>query len=206
MEQKSKVDFRVIGANDLNSVTCLFETLMASRISDESERRFAVWRSHSRTEALEHYLKLGWSFGAFSKDAKGQEILEGYFISQPLLFVNGQTQSLWIETIESANLKTAEDLLELALKVAKEKNFQRALIANAGIQFSDQKNRLEEIARKQDLATKPAANHGVGSSHTTHSLQHDRSQDQEQNNNPSANFVEKTSDKYIQIKISKDNS
>lgn len=98
-------------------------------IPDEIERDLASWNARWRKESLEHHIPLGWSYlardpsqaSAFSSEG----LLQGYFIAQPLLFFEGHTQSLWVEHLQFASLQARDELCELAMKLAREKHFQR---------------------------------------------------------------------------------
>lgn len=118
--------FQTLGLSDIDVVYAYAEQRLAREIPDEIERRFRSWEVAWRREALEHYLKLGWSF-IVRKDGAAV----GFFLAQPFLFFRGQTQTVWVEHVEADDVSISEALIEVAVKVAREKNFQRALFANA---------------------------------------------------------------------------
>lgn len=97
--------------------------------TSEIEQSLARWNSRWRPESLEHYLKTGWSFllrdrdipSSFSPDGA----LIGYFLAQPLLFLDGQTQSLWVEYISFKNLAARDNLCDFAYRLSKEKHLQK---------------------------------------------------------------------------------
>lgn len=97
--------------------------------STEIEQSMARWSSRWRKESLEHYLKIGWSFLLRDREVSDPNSTEGrllgYFIAQPLLFLDGQTQSLWIEHICYSNLSSRDRLCEFAYKLSREKHFQK---------------------------------------------------------------------------------
>lgn len=97
--------------------------------ASEIEQSLARWNSRWKKESLEHYLKLGWSFllrdPEVSHSASSEGTLLGYFLAQPLLFLDAQTQSLWIEHISFVNLSSRDQLCEFAYKLAREKHFQK---------------------------------------------------------------------------------
>ncbi len=95
---------------------------------DPMERQFAEWGAPWRREALEHYLKLGWSFTA--RRGAGGEIA-GFFIGQPFLFMRGQTQTLWIEHLDAVDEAAREGLADVAVRLAREKHLQRVLFSAA---------------------------------------------------------------------------
>ncbi len=112
---------RVIQQQDLNAIIQFEQKRMEQLIPDETERMFAHWNSRARQEAMEHHIPMGWSFLALNEN---QEIV-GYFLAQPLLFFDGQTQSLWVEHVQYANEQARNELCELAYRLSREKHFQR---------------------------------------------------------------------------------
>lgn len=112
---------RIIQASDLQPILDFEAKKMQETHPDENDRIFASWNSRARKEALEHYLPLGWSFMAQDED----DNLVGYFLAQPLLFLDGQTQSFWVEHVQYSSLQARDELCELAYKLAREKHFQR---------------------------------------------------------------------------------
>lgn len=95
----------------------------------EIEQSLVRWNSRWRQESLEHYLKTGWCFlirdRELANPTSGDGALLGYFLAQPLLFLDGQTQSLWIEHISFSNLATRDRLCEFAYRLSREKHFQK---------------------------------------------------------------------------------
>ena len=119
---------RIIQADDLEQILSFEAKKMQEAIPDEMERMFAQWNSRARKEAMEHYIPMGWSFLALGDD---KEIV-GYFLAQPLLFLDGQTQSLWVEHVQYSSLQARDELCELAYKLSREKHFQRVYFPQAG--------------------------------------------------------------------------
>lgn len=115
---------QVLAAGDIEEVFDFAQRRLAERIPDENDRMFASWEAGWRREALEHYLKLGWSFISRDETTKATR---GFFLGQPFLFYRGQTQTLWVEHIEAADEETARMLIEIAVKVGREKHIQRVL-------------------------------------------------------------------------------
>lgn len=115
------LNLKVIQLSDLDQILDFEKKKLIESVTDEMDREFAAWNSRWRREALEHYLPMGWSFLAKDLD----ETLIGYFIAQPMLFIDGQTQSLWIEHLQFSTLQARDELCELAYKLAKEKHFQK---------------------------------------------------------------------------------
>ncbi len=106
------------------------------------EDPFVEWSASWREESLRHYLPLGWSYGVWDKDEK----LIGYALAQPFVFLEGYTQTLWVEAVFSANQKASDILLEVLWKLCREKHFQR-LVLNSSL--GDERNRLEQISGKK---------------------------------------------------------
>ena len=104
------IEFQVLAPGDLDEVMTFAEKRHRDLYPDETERMFQSWVAKWRRESLEHYLRIGWSFVA-RENAR----TVGFFLAQPFLFFRGQTQTLWVELIE----------------VAREKNLQRTLFADA---------------------------------------------------------------------------
>jgi hypothetical protein len=118
---------RVIQSGDLDDIFNLELKKLQDAYPDEAERTIAIWNSKFRVEALNHYIPLGWSF--LAKDQEDGELM-GYFIAQPLLFLNGQTQSLWIEHIQYNSLQARDELCDLAYRLGREKHLQRVYFPN----------------------------------------------------------------------------
>jgi len=121
---------RILQVADLEQLLALERKHVRGTQADEFEAEMVEWHAPWRKEALEHYLPLGWSFGLF----QGQEIL-GYFLAQPQLFLNGMTQSLWLEHLFAPSPQIAKELIDVAYRLAREKHFQSLLYK--GHQFSE---------------------------------------------------------------------
>ena len=125
---------QVLSAPDLDEVYAYASGRLAKSEPNEQDRMFKSWSAKWRKEALEHYLKLGWSFIARdeqTKTALSGGTVVGYFLAQPFLFFRGQTQTLWVEHIEADDSAIQQDLVDIAVKVAREKHLQRVLFAEA---------------------------------------------------------------------------
>jgi hypothetical protein len=120
---------RVIQVQDLNEILDFENKKLQESIPDEMARTLHSWNVRWRKEALEHYLASGWSFLARDPDKlsefSDEGLLVGYFIAQPLLFLDGQTQSLWVEHLQYASLQARDELCELAYRLSREKHFQK---------------------------------------------------------------------------------
>lgn len=125
---------RVIQTHDLPELFAYEQRKLAEAVPDENERTLQSWQARWRKESLEHYLPMGWSFLARDRDiaseASEEGALVGYFVAQPLLFVDGHTQSLWVEHLSYSSLQARDELADLAYKLAREKNFQRVYFPN----------------------------------------------------------------------------
>lgn len=117
---------RVIMPEDLPELVALEQRKLAEAYPDENERTIQSWHARWRPESLQHYLPLGWSF--LARDDEGT--LVGYFLGQTMLFVDGQTQSLWIEHLCYSSLQARDELAELAYKLGREKHFQSVYFPN----------------------------------------------------------------------------
>ena len=116
-------NYRIAQAEDLENIYIYAEAQLKNEISDDMERMMAIWESRFRKEALEHYLKLGWSFVAENHENK----ICGFFLGQPLLFFQAQTQTLWVECIFANNNKIKAELVDIAYKLSRDKHFQQVL-------------------------------------------------------------------------------
>jgi hypothetical protein len=123
-----QLTFQVLGPADFSKVKAFADRRLKLKIPDDIERQFASWKAATRDESLTHYLQLHWCFGAF----KAAELC-GYYLAQPVLFFRGMTQTLWIEELDAESSEVGHELAKLAFGVAREKNFQRALISPSGI-------------------------------------------------------------------------
>jgi hypothetical protein len=129
------LNLRVAGIGDLDRIYQYETENLQTRISDEMERSIFSWNARWRKESLEHYLPLGWSFVADQNDE-----LKGYFIAQPLVFFDGQTQSLWLEHIAASSDQVLEQLCEVAYKVGREKHLQKVFFPKDDAVFNIVKN------------------------------------------------------------------
>jgi hypothetical protein len=135
---------RVIQPADLDEIYDFEQKKLAELIKDEDERMLRSWRERWRKESLNHYLSLGWSFLSRDTDQPSafstEGALVGYFIAQPLLFFDGQTQTLWIEHMAYSTLQARDELCELAYKLSREKHFQKVLFPDSQSILNAMKN------------------------------------------------------------------
>ena len=128
---------QVLSSPDIEEVFNYANERLKVSEPDEQERMFKSWAAKWRREALEHYLKLGWSFIA-RDESSGRTV--GFFLGQPFLFFRGQTQTLWVEHIEADNDEVKHQLVDTAVRIAREKHLQRVLFANSHTLTSELKN------------------------------------------------------------------
>ncbi len=117
---------QVIQPTEIEEILEYEQRRLSELVPNENDRMFQSWHARWRKESLEHFIPMGWSFHA--RDEAG--MLVGYFLAQPLLFFDGQTQSLWVEYVQSSSLQGRDSLTELACKISREKHFQRVYFPN----------------------------------------------------------------------------
>lgn len=132
----SKISYRIAQLEDVENTFNYEKNKNYSSDLSEIENQIAVWNSYYRKEALDHYFKSGWSFLALDEN---QNIV-GFFMGQALLFVEKQTQSLWIEYMSADNAEIYTELIDIANRLSRDKHLQRVL-------FSD-------VIHKQNLTKK----------------------------------------------------
>ena len=122
---------RVIQKLDLDEIFHFEKAKLQETIADEADREIKSWNARWRKESLEFYFPIGWSFLARDPSQPStyspEGLLVGYFLAQPLLFFDGQTQTLWVEHIQFSTLQARDELCELAYKLSREKHFQKVL-------------------------------------------------------------------------------
>lgn len=119
-------NYRIAQTADLDSIyEFAFRRLKSdNNQTNEMDLMMLVWESRFRKESLEHHLKLGWSFVGFDPESQR---LTGFFIGQPMLFFQGQTQTLWVEYLLAEDSTVENQLLEITYKLARDKHFQRVV-------------------------------------------------------------------------------
>ena len=139
MSQIADYHLEILTSEDQTRISEFANRRLAAAIGDETERTFASWKAAWRPEALEHYLKLGWSFGVFNR-AEGDQLngkrmtLAGFSLVQPILFYRGQTQTLWAEYFDAETQTAQNSLVDFTIKMARDKHLQRVLIQNGKIE------------------------------------------------------------------------
>ncbi len=119
------------------AVLALGKEHLALQVSDFMERELQSWTASWREESLEHYLKMGWSFGLFSGAT-----LKAFVLAQPLLFYRGLTQTLWVEQLLASNFDDGLKVLDAAYRWARDKHFQCVLV-NGSDELFDEINRSQ---------------------------------------------------------------
>lgn len=120
-------DIHVLQESDMEELQEFEKKKLEASVPEEVERQLLSWSAKWRPESMQHYLPLGWSFVV--RDLQTQKIL-GYFLAQALLFMDGQTQSLWVEHVQCVDKKIFQVLIEVATKTAREKHFQKVYFKN----------------------------------------------------------------------------
>ncbi len=124
MSISSEIQYRVATINDVDRAFAFSDERFDKNLP-EMDRMMAMWKVRWRNEAITHYFKTGWSFIA---ELNGS--FAGYFMAQPFIHFRGQTQTVWVEHLESQNSAVAAGLIEIAVKVAREKHMQRVLFSS----------------------------------------------------------------------------
>lgn len=121
-----QVTYRIAQVDDVESVFDYEYKKNFENSTDEIENQIVVWNSFFRKESLEHYFKTGWSFLAVDS----QQNIVGFFMGQALLFMDKQTQSLWIEYVSASDPQIYTELIDIAYRLSKEKHFQKVLFSD----------------------------------------------------------------------------
>ena len=119
------VSYRIAQLDDVENVFNYEFKKIEVPGNHEIENQILVWNSFFRKESLEHYFRLGWSFVAVGSDQQ----IKGFFMGQPLLFVDKQTQTLWVEYVSADSSEIFTELVDIAYRLSREKHFQRVLIS-----------------------------------------------------------------------------
>ena len=116
----------VLTIENINEIIEKETRYLEKQLPDPVEQEFEKWKSPWRKESLENYIPLGWSFGLFEEGE-----LKAYYLAQPLLFFQCQTQSLWLEHAFSQDELAMKTIVEVAVKQSREKHFQRVYLPKA---------------------------------------------------------------------------
>lgn len=149
---------RVLQASEIDEVLDFESKKLKEQYPDEMDRTLASWHSRARKESLQHYLPMGWSFVARDKNQpsswSSEGTMVGYFLAQPLLFFDGQTQSLWVEHVQYSALQARDELCDLAYRLSREKHFQRVFFPQSQSIFNSVKSFKAEDWDPQVLLVK----------------------------------------------------
>jgi hypothetical protein len=137
----SEITFRIAQLDDVEKVFIYESKKHYNANLDEIENQIIIWNSFFRKEALEHYFKTGWSFLAVDNEQN----IAGFFMGQALLFLDKQTQSLWVEYISASTPEIYTELVDIAYRLSREKHFQKVLYSDV-VQKS---NLTKELPFKQ---------------------------------------------------------
>lgn len=136
-----EITYRIAQLDDVENVFNYESKKHHNPELDEIENQIIIWNSFFRKEALEHYFKTGWSFLAVDS---AQNIV-GFFMGQALLFLDKQTQSLWVEYVSASTPEIYTELVDIAYRLSREKHFQKVLYSDV-VQKS---NLTKELPFKQ---------------------------------------------------------
>lgn len=128
----SEITYRIAQLDDVEKVFNYESKKHHNSELNEIENQIVIWDSFFRKESLEHYFKTGWSFVALDKDQN----IAGFFMGQALLFLDKQTQSLWVEYISASDSAVYTQLVDIAYRLSREKHFQKVLFSDV-VQKSD---------------------------------------------------------------------
>lgn len=144
------LDFKIVQASEIPEILDYEQRKLAEQILNEEDRAILSWNARWRKEALEHYIPMGWSF--LARDATGK--LMGYFIAQPLLFLDGNTQSLWMEHLQYSSLQARDELSDLAYRLSREKHLQKVYFPKSPATLNSTKHMRAEEWNPQVLSAK----------------------------------------------------
>lgn len=153
------LDFKIVMVSEIPEILDFEQRKLAEQIVSEEDRTILSWNARWRKEALEHYIPMGWSFlvrdTAMKSDfANGEGQLIGYFIAQPLLFLDGQTQSLWVEHLQYSSLQARDELTDLAFRLSREKHLQKVYFPKNPATLNATKHMRAEEWNPQVLSAK----------------------------------------------------
>ena len=122
----SQITYRIAQLDDVNAVFNYEYQKNYNAGLDEIENQIMVWNSFFRKESLEHYFKTGWSFVAHDH----LNNIVGFFMGQALLFMDKQTQSLWVEHVSANDSLIFTELVDIAYRLSREKHLQKVLFSS----------------------------------------------------------------------------
>ncbi|MBX3016960.1 MAG: hypothetical protein KF767_03650 [Bdellovibrionaceae bacterium] len=152
------LDFKIVQVSEIPEILDYEQRKLAEQILNEEDRALLSWNARWRKEALEHYIPMGWSFLARDTAVKSEfsddGLLMGYFIAQPLLFLDGQTQSLWVEHLQYSSLQVRDEISDLAYRLSREKHLQKVYFPKSPATLNSTKHMRAEEWNPQVLSAK----------------------------------------------------
>lgn len=152
------LDFKIVQPSEIPEILDFEQRKLAEQILNEEDRALLSWNARWRKEALEHYIPMGWSFlardTAVTSEFSDGGLLMGYFIAQPLLFLDGQTQSLWVEHLQFSSLQVRDELCDLAYRLSREKHLQKVYFPKSPATLNSTKHMRAEEWSPQVLSAK----------------------------------------------------
>lgn len=152
------LSFRVIQPSEISELIDFEQRKLQEQITDEAERAIHSWNARWRQEALEHYVPIGWSFlvrdSAQASEFSPEGALLGYFIAQPIMFLDGNTQSLWVEHLQFSSLKVRDELSDFAYRLCREKHLQKVYFPKNPATMNSTRHMRAEDWLPQTLAVK----------------------------------------------------
>lgn len=152
------LSFKIIQPAEIVEILDFEQRKLAEQIPNEEDRAISSWNARWRKESLEHYLPMGWSFlardPAVKSEFSDEGLLMGYFIAQPLLFLDGQTQSLWVEHLQFSSLQVRDELSDLAYRLSREKHLQKVYFPKSPATMNSTKHMRAEEWNPQVLSAK----------------------------------------------------
>lgn len=119
-----EISFHPMMLEDIDPIFDFEMKILEDQKIEEGDRMIASWSSRWRKEQIQHYANLGWSYTA-TQNGK----IVGYFLAQPIMFFEGLTQTLWIDHANAMTPSIYNELMQLAWKLSRDKNFQRVYIS-----------------------------------------------------------------------------
>lgn len=120
----AEIEFFVLEKTHLDEVIQFEKGRLELLEPDPIARELKGWDAKWRMESLEHFLPIGWSFGARNLDGQ----LLGYFLAQPFLFFRGMTQTLWVEHLSYLSPDIGMGLVDLAYRWGRDKHMQKVVV------------------------------------------------------------------------------
>lgn len=115
----------LIQITEIDEIILFEKEKLKETFLEEVDQELYSWNARWRKESLEYYVPIGWSFLV-----REESTFLGYFIAQPLLFLDAQTQSLWVEHLQYKTFEARDVLCEMVYKLGREKHFQKVYFPN----------------------------------------------------------------------------